>query len=224
MTLQGLTLAFELTAALAAVALAWKRADHRPFAAFLIIAVVVNDLARLALQSWVIVPARDAMRNAGIDPAVTPFTGWVRIACDIEGALYLLWPAGIAALSQWVYMKRSPRVVAGVYVLAVAALVIGYPWLRYDMLRKFYLAAELAALSVGIVAFLRWVRTEVPRISHVLTSCILVIELGVLLIGPWRFGLFTKWSMAQVMFAALYAVLTVLQVGALWITFPSMER
>lgn len=134
MNLQGLTLAFELTAALAAVALAWKREDHRPFAAFLIIAVVANDLARLVLQSWTIVPAREAMRAAGIDPAVTPFTGWVRVACDIEGA---------------------------------------YPSFRYDGPRKFYLVAELAALSVGIVAFLRWVRTEVARISHVLTSCIL---------------------------------------------------
>lgn len=222
MNLHGLTLSFEITAALSAALVAWKRPEHRPVALFLGLCAVANDLARLALQRWAIVPARDAMRAAGLDPVSTPFTGWARVACDVEGALFLLWPAGLAALSVWLFAKRRPWAVLAAYLLAVAVLVIGHPIFRYGGLRKAYLFAELAALMVSVGAFLRWFRTEAPRLPHVVASCILTIDLGLLLLGPWKHGLFDAWSLAQVMYSALYGVIVILQLGALWIT-PSLS-
>ena len=62
-------------------------------------------------------------------------------------------------------------------MLAVLALVAFYPALRYDALRRFYLAAELAALCVGIGALVQWIGREAPRLPHAVTACVLAVEL-----------------------------------------------
>jgi hypothetical protein len=221
-SLHGLTLSFEITATVIAVAVAWKRPEHRPVAAFLAGTVLI-DVVRLALQTWIIRPGRAEIAAAGLDPTVVAFTGWVRAASDLDCILFLAWPAGLAALSLWVYLKRRPWPVAGVYALASTVLLIGYSTIRYAALQQVYLATELAALTVGIGALGRWIGREAPRLPQVVTSCILVTEIAQLAVGPWRYSVFGAWSLAHVMYSALYAVLIVLQIGALWI-IPSPSR
>jgi hypothetical protein len=223
-TLYWLALAFKVIAAALAVWIGRGRSEYRAVAG-LIGGTTIVDVVRLALQARVIGPASGQMVAAGINPVEVPFTGWVRFASDVDRVLFLTWPAGLAALCLWVYGKRRPWPIVVVYALAAAAVVIGYPTLRYDALRRFYLGAELAALAVGVVAFVRWVRSEPPRLAHVATSFVLVIDIGVLVFGPWRWGLFGAWNLAQIMYAVLYAALIVLQLGALWIPpSPSSPR
>ena len=45
------------------------------------------------------------------------------------------------------------------YLAAVACLVVSYPAIRGDALRRFYLAAELAAALVGVVSAAPWCPT-----------------------------------------------------------------
>jgi len=97
MTLHGLTILFEMGAAMMAVPVAGARREYRPIAVFLVGTTIAN-VARLAIISYVLNPARDVMRAAGLDPAMVPFTGRAEVATDVEHALFLLWPAGIAAL------------------------------------------------------------------------------------------------------------------------------
>ena len=74
-----------------AVALGWaiarRRTDHRTFAALLSLGLV-SDIILWALHRWVMPPP---LLNG------PPLTGWVRIAGDVDTALYVAWPAGIAA-------------------------------------------------------------------------------------------------------------------------------
>ena len=223
MSLHGLTLTLEITAAALAVVCARKHSEHRPVAAFLA-GAVATDLTRLALQEWIIRPAREALLAAGIEPATVPLTGWPRVAFHLDSALFLSWFAALAALSLWVFLRRRPWPVAIVHGLAVTALVLSYPTIRYDTLLQFYLAAQLATLTVGLGALGPWLGRASPRLPQVVTSCILMVDLAGIVAGPWRFGLFgAAWSFAQVMYSALYAVLIVVQTGALW-TSPSFSR
>lgn len=223
MSLHGLTLTLEIAAAALAVVCAWKHAEHRPVAAFLA-GTVAADVTRIALQRWMIHPALEALRAAGVEPATVPLTGWPRVAFHLDSALFLSWFAALAALSLWIFLRRRPWPVAFLYGLAVTALVLGYPTIRQDTLRQFYLAAQLATLTIGLGALGHWLGRTSPRLPQVVTSCILVVDLAGIVAGPWRFGLFgAAWSFAQVMYSALYAVLIVVQTGALW-TSPSFSR
>jgi hypothetical protein len=208
-TLHQLALAFESTAALVAVVVAWKRSEHRPVAAFLA-GTVVADLVRLGL-------------SLGPLAISGPYKGPLRALFHVEQALFLTWPAGIAALALWVYRKRHPFPVAIAYALAVAVLVIGYPAIRGDLLRRCYLAAEIAAVVTAIGAFVRWVGRAPPRLPQVVTTFVLVVDMVSLAVGPWQWGLFGAWALAQVIYSALYAVLIVVQIGALWIS-PSSSK
>lgn len=216
MTLYWLAFALKVAAATTAVFVTWKRPEHRAVAAFLVGSTSV-DMMRRALVGWVIAPARAAMRAAGLDPTVTPFTGWVRIACDLDGALVLTWTAGLAALAVWVFLKRRPWVVLAVWTLASVGLVVAYPAVRGESLRQVYLAAELASLATAIGAFVSWLRQREPReLHHTVLIFILCVEIATLL-APWREGIFARWNLAQAMYAALFAALAVLQGGSRWI-------
>lgn len=208
--------AFKLAATGLAIAISRKRLDHRPVAVFLGVTAII-ELIRLALLDWVIRPARASLVASGLDPTVVPFTGWIRVACDIDGALFLMWPAGLAALAVWVYTKRRPWPIAVVYVLTAGALIVTYPAIRYDALRKVYLAAELASLTVAVGVLGQWFWREVPRLPHVIVACIIIIELAQLVAGPWRIGIFGAWTVAQVIYAVLYVALTIIQGVALCI-------
>jgi hypothetical protein len=222
MTLYWLALGFKAAAALLAFAVARRSVEHRPLG-WLLGGTTIADVTRLALLATIIRPARDAARDAGLDPSAVLLDGWARIACIADSALFLAWFAGLAALSLWLFLRRRPWPVAVVYGLAVLALVIGYPALRHGALQRFYLAAELAALCVGLGSLARWIGREAPRLPHVAAACVLATDLATLVAGPWRFNVFGAWSLALVMYAALYATLVVLQAGALWIS-PTPSR
>jgi len=89
MTLQGLTILFEMGAAAMAIPTARVQPQYRPITGFLVTTTIANA-GRLAIIAYVLAPARAAMRADGLDPAVVPFTGWAKAACDVELALFLL--------------------------------------------------------------------------------------------------------------------------------------
>jgi DNA-directed RNA polymerase specialized sigma24 family protein len=53
-----------------------------------------------------------------------PLTGWVRIAHDIDTALFVAWPIGIAAVALNTLAKRSMRPAIVAYFIVVAGLII----------------------------------------------------------------------------------------------------
>jgi hypothetical protein len=208
-TLYGATTVLQAFAALFALALAHRRADHRPVALFLTLMTLANAL-RWALHVFIILPAQ------AIDPGA-PLHGLLRAAAHLDHALFLLWPAGIAALMIAVFLGRRPWPIGAIWVLAVAAIVASYPEGRAWHPRG-YLAAELGALLVSTGVFLQWLARREgltpPRLSALFIAG---IDFATLL-GPYRSNLFATWDLAQAMYAVLYAILIAVQGGALWMS------
>lgn len=199
---------FSALAALLAWRLAARRPDYRPVALLLTLGLGI-DVARRALGLFVISPARVTFGTA-------PFVGFARAAGHVDSALFLAWPAGLAALAIFVFSRRRSWAVLAIYVVAVVVLVIAYPLTRGDVLRRAYLAAELAALLIAVGTFLMWaIRGEAVTVPHLATMMILSIDLATLL-GPWRGNVFTSWPAAQVMYTTLYAALAILQGVSSW--------
>jgi hypothetical protein len=215
MTLLGATRAALVLAAVAAVLVARRRADHRPIAAFLVATVVANT-TRAALAAYVFGPARADMRAAGLDPTQVPFTGGARLAAWVEMGAFLIWPAGIAAMVIAVYLRRRPWLIAVAWALAAFAMGYAYPLTRGDVLRRCYLAAELAGLAVAVGTIATWFpRRAVPTLPIGVALCIVVVELGSL-IGPYLGNPFATWERAQALYLVLYLAIVVLQGGSLW--------
>lgn len=187
------------------VVLAWLvargRPDHRPVAALLTVGFA-SDLVRQALRVAVFVPARASFAGA-------PFTGWVRVAADVDNALFLAYPAAIVAVMVVVFLKRPAWPVAVVWALIVAALAIAYPASRGAVLSRCYLAAELAAVAVTVGAAVTWFwRREAPTLTSGIALLIGASEAATLL--PFYKGLFNSWTLARVSYVTLYAILIVL--------------
>jgi hypothetical protein len=155
MTLLGAARAALIAAAIGAAVLARKRSDYRPIGVFLG-AVACANFLRAALAALVFNPERAAMRAAGLDPALVPFTGGARVAACVEVAAFLVWSAGLAAVTIAVYLRRRPWSVGVAWALGSAAIAYAYPFTRGDVLRKCYLAAELAALAVAVGVIITW--------------------------------------------------------------------
>ena len=196
--------------ALTAAMVARRRAEYRPIAVFLAVVAVAN-LAKMAIRLGVLVPAREA--------GAVPFTGWVRVASHVESALFLLWMAGLAALALAVYLGRRPWPVAVGWAAAVALLALVFPHARGDELRRLYLAAELAALVVALGSMVQWLitRREPPRLPHVIVAILVAVDLAGLVVGPWRWGLFAGWNLAQVAYCVMYASMIALQLAVVWL-------
>jgi hypothetical protein len=185
-----------------------RRSEHRPVALFLTLSLGA-DLGRWGLTALVLIPER--VRSGG-----APFTGWYRVACDIDPALFLAGQAGLAALAMWVFLRRRPWPVAVAWAVAVAALVVTYPTTRGAVLQRCYLAAELATVAVVAGCYVMWWwRREKPSFSNV---CTLLLGSGqvAILIGPYSRNIFTSWDIAQAMYATIYVVLFLLHGGILW--------
>ncbi|WP_441288216.1 hypothetical protein ACSRUE_40500 [Sorangium sp. KYC3313] len=196
-----------LAAALALV-VARYRPEHRPIA-WLLGYGVVSDVVRRVIRLYVLQPARAELGGA-------PFTGWVRVAGHVESALFVGWMAGVAALAVWIFRRRRPWGVLAVYVVAVAGLAAGYPTFRGELLGKAYLALQLAALCTSVGCLLLWFAgRERAKVHHVATGLILITELS-MLAGPYRFGIFTAWDLAQSMLIALYVTIVPVQGVAVW--------
>jgi hypothetical protein len=221
--LYAATVVLLYVAALGAVLLALRRADYRPVARFLA-AVATADLARMTAQRWLIVPTWEAQRAAGIDPAIVPLSGLARVGGHVEHAGFLVWPAGVAALMLAVLGRRRawPALVA--YGIAVAVLILAYPAIRGDLLRRYYLACELGALATALVsATAWWRRREAPALPAAAALLIAALDLAVLF-GPYRVGLWTAWPFAQAVYVVLYLVLVTIQGGALWDSYRTSRR
>jgi hypothetical protein len=203
-----LAIALQIGSAVAAALLAWRRADHRPFAAWSV-GTVVATLARAILAATVL-PVRPL--------GSPPFVGAQRLAFHVDQALFLASDAGLAALAIWLFAER--RRLALLPALAWAGTVVylaaQYPEIRGDALRQVYLAAQLGALAVGIsaIASLWWRRGGMTSARQCLLCCV-AVDGGTLFVGAWRWGFWDRWSLNQVAFALLYAVLAAYQ-GVLW--------
>ena len=224
MNLHALTILFEMGAAMMAIPVARARQEYRPIAIFLIGTTIANA-ARLTIISYVLNPARDTIRAAGLDPARVPFTGGTRLIAHMEPALFLLWPAGIAALSITVFLRRRPWAVAIIWALGSIALAAGYPALRGAALARWYTAAELVSLVVGVGCFVSWLPHRKERLAGlhtIVVTLLIAVGLAGLVVGPWRFGIFDRWALAQVTYAITYTVIIVLETGFLWIKPKSL--
>ena len=205
--------------AAATTLLAWVvarlRPEHRPVA-WLLSVGLASDLTQRAIRLGVLAPAREAMRAHGIDPAVTPFAGAVRIAFHVSQAAFLSWIFGVAALSLWAFAGRRPRIAALGYGLTLLVLVLGYPALRGDALHRVYLGIELAALFVSLGCLIQWLRKKGRPDLEVSSTCVFVaVETAMVTIGPYGSSVFLTWDRAQAILHALYVSLILLQ-GAAW--------
>jgi hypothetical protein len=197
-------------------ALAWivarYRPEHRPIA-WLLGYGLASDAVRELIGAKVLRPARAELAGA-------PFAGWVRVAFHVESAMFIGWMAAVAALAVLIFGRRRPWGVLAVYVVAVAVLAIGYPTFRGELLGKAYLACQLAALCTSVGFLLRWFAGREPaKVHHIAAGLIILTELS-MLAGPYRFGIFTTWHLAQSMLIALYVTIVPVQGVAIWRRTP----
>lgn len=206
---------------IAAVVLAWivaarRRPDHRPVALGLAAALAAEP-GRAVLVYWVLPP--------NPDPA-HPLTGWLRAAVYLDRALWLVWSAALAAMSIRVFAQRRAWPVAVVYAAVVAALCVGYPALRFDALRRVYLACDLAVLATAIACLVSWFRRHYGQqrsnITQLSTGILIAGHFGAVVFGPYRFGLFGQvWELAHIAYFVVLAAVVAFHVGVLLWETPS---
>ncbi|WP_437647334.1 hypothetical protein [Sorangium sp. So ce362] len=195
-----------------ATLLAWvvarHRPEHRPVAWLLAYGLAAN-VVRRAIRIGVLAPARAELAGA-------PFTGWTRLAFHVESALFIGWIAGVAALAVWIFGRRRPWGVLAVYVVAVAVLAAGYPTFRGELLGRAYLALELAALCTSVGCLILWFLGGERGRTHHLAAGFIVIGESLMLLGPFRVGIFDAWDLARSILIALYISLVPVQGVAIW--------
>jgi hypothetical protein len=203
---------------LGAVILAWllarRRLAHRPVALLLMIGLA-GDAFRRALRVAVLAPARAALAGA-------PYMGAPRLAFHAEQALFLAWLASLvaAAIQTFAAESAKPRrgLILAIWAATVLTLTLTYPATRGPVLARCYLAAELTAILISGAAIVNWVpRRRSPELHHLAIALVVAAECVSALAGPWRTNLFGSWPLAQVVYAALFGSLIVLQGGALWL-------
>jgi hypothetical protein len=199
-----ITAILHLVAGIVGMQLARRRRDYLPVAVFLL-GTAIADLGLVALT----LGAPTALPTA-------PLTGLTRFVAHVRQGLYLVWPFGFTTLVITVFSGRFLRVIPLAYVVTLAALVLGYPTLGGELLRRVYLGIELAALAVAVAAITQWAwRRESPTLPHVMTILLLSGEAG-LLFGPWHHDIFAGWEAGRIMYSTVYVVLIGLQGGVLW--------
>jgi hypothetical protein len=219
MTLVAVVRALQVLSALAAVVVARRRPDYHAVALFLA-GMALANAARVGLREQIILPAQAALAAQGFDPLTLPLHGLARAAAHLDHALFLGWPAGLAALAVYVYLGRRPWPVAILWALTVSLVVISYPALRLYAHRQLYLAAELCALAVAVGSFVHWLWSDKPlTLPRTVTLLIIGIDCGTVF-GPYRIDLFSTWNLAQAMYAVLYLALVIIQGGTLWLSSP----
>lgn len=210
-------LALHLLNALAVI-LAWACArripTHRPVA-FTLAAGFAAELAREALVGWALPPAA-APPDAG-----SPLGGALLWAVFLDGALFIAWPALLAACSLRVLAERRTWPIAIVYTAAAVALAAMYPATRGSTLRHVYLGMDLAACLVGLASFGSWLARSWGRrradLAVTAAAVLVTGHLAAVVAGPYRFGLFgAEWYLMQLAYVMLFSVLILLQGGALW--------
>jgi hypothetical protein len=197
-------------AMLLAWAVARRRSEHRAVALLLTFGLASDAVRRLL---WTLVPAPPL--------GAPPLQGLARVVGHLEHALFLGWPFGIAAVAVWTLARRQPRLVALLYLAAVACLVVSYPTIRGEGLRRFYLAAELTSLLISLAALLpalgRIRQGEQPAtVSMVSAGLLIAGHFAAVVFGPYRFGLFGAWNLAQTSYLVIYGAQVALHGAWLW--------
>lgn len=198
--------------AILAVMLASGDRAHRPLAALLSGQAIVN-LVRPALRA-----------SFGLDGpmAAVPFQGWQRAAYFADAALFALWAPGLAWTALVVLGGRTVRAAAplpvAIWLITVAAIVIGYPTIRGAGTDTIYLGAELASLACSALTW-REVWESRGRLSFARGVVLLVVAFEALPIfaGPYRYGLFAAWTLALAADLVLFGAVVALLGGALWL-------
>lgn len=201
-----------------AAALAWtiarRRPEHRPIALALSVGLVADAGQALLIHSF----------PPNLDPSAPLRTGGRLIAAYLGRALYLAWPYALAAAATTVLGHRRAWPLALLYAAGVAVVVLGYSWIRFDVLRKTYLALELVALAFGVASLARWYaagwrrgRAGKPEPADFTgrTAAMLVAGQFVIVVtGPYRFELFGEsWAIAQIGYAILLSAVVLLELG-----------
>ena len=194
------------TAAVLAWALSRRNPQHR-IVAWCFTAYVVANAARGLLLAYVLPP-----------PDGPPLEGPLLIALYADRALYLVWRACLAAMAVLVLLRRRIWPVGVVYAASVVALALAYPVTRGEVLRKVYLAADLAALFVGIASLAVWVRRREPSdLTARIVGVILISHLAAAIVGPYRLGLFgAEWALQQAAYLVIWSIVVLVQWNALW--------
>jgi hypothetical protein len=202
--LRYIATALQIGAAVPAVLLARRRADHRPFAIFFAGTTAANLLRFLKHET--IAPIRPL--------GSPPFVGAARVAFHMDEALFLAWPASCAALAIWLFARPRALVFfpALAWVVAIAYLATHYPAVRGDALYRFYLGADLSGLAVAVLSLSSLLRRHdlITPAGTCLLLC-LAVDGGTLFAGAWRWGFWTQWALNQAAFVLLYTVLIVFQ-------------
>src|SRR5262249_45015990 len=157
---------------------------HRPVAALLTFGLAA-DVVRQVLQWFVLAPAYGTLAGA-------PATGWIRVVTHVDQALFLAYPAALAATMLWIYIGRRPWLLMVGYAIATLIIVASYPGLRGAPLVEVCFGFQLACSLVMVGAFAHWVlfRSNPPAPSHFVVALMSVVEIANVSVGPWRVGLF----------------------------------
>jgi hypothetical protein len=193
-------------AAILAVMVARRRAEHRPVALFLGVMVAV-DLARLARRY--LYPLEALPR---------PHVGLARLAFHADEAGFIAWPFGLAALALVIFGARRPWTVLVAYLATVAGLIALYPspYVRGEGLQRVYLAAYLGSFLAYGAALARWTaRRVMPSSEHAVLFILGALDLARLL--AFRGSIFEQWAAyALPVNAVCYGLISAVQGGFLW--------
>lgn len=187
-------------AAATAFLLARRDREHWPIAA-LLVANLVASLIRAAIA-------------ARIDASALG-----ELIFHVDEALFLIAPLSLATVALVLFARAGLAWAAlPTWGVLVANLCAYSDKLDATRLARFYLAIELAALLVcagAIVHARRAGRLNLRRLPHLALALVVGVEaLGVVL-GPWRYGIWARWDLAQLGQVMLYSALALLQGGAL---------
>lgn len=195
----------QLVAAVLAVLLARRRAEHRPVAVFLV-SMAVIDLGRALL------------RGAFDLGSPGPYAGARRMAFHLDELGFLAWPAGLAALALVLFAVHRPWPAFAAWGAMGVALMGLYPsaLVRGAGLQRIYLAAHVSALFVVATTLATWsLKREQPGSERAVMLVLCAIELARLagFYGP----IFDHWaSLMQPANTILYGLLATVQGGFLW--------
>jgi hypothetical protein len=188
-----------------AVAIAWQRKDNYAAIAILLVVTLCAGGLRELIAPYIV--------TAPGDP---PLVGVARVLGHVDEALYLLDPFGLSAAAVYVYTGRRPWPALPGWAACVIALVVSYPWSREEHLRQVYLTLDLAALFVCVISLVSWARRREPMpLPQCGMGVLVVVNIVALVLGPYRFGFFSRWDLAQAAQLVAFGVLCLLQGGAL---------
>jgi hypothetical protein len=201
--------AAQLVAAAVSLPALRKPRGYRPVAIFLV---------GMTAASW----ARGLLSPILL-AAPRPRVGLARVAFQVSDALFLAWPAAVAALAIVVFTRRRAWPVAIVWALVIGALAGMYPVLHGEALARWtYGGLTLVACAAGASAFLLWLRLRLaPDAVHV-AALLILFSTAATLVGPYLGDVGARWDIARWTFVGLYLALSSIGVRQ-WIRSSSVS-